>query len=84
MNVHLNSDLPTANDVPTMHNLTYMTLHEFCRICGIDAGETLQMLEDSEVSFGDAGLVFVVAGWLANLCQIELPRTIGGNMLVEV
>lgn len=56
VNVHLNADLPTVNDVPTLRVMHYITFMEYCRLSQLDIDSTTQRLNESGITFGTPGV----------------------------
>jgi hypothetical protein len=78
VNVHLNADAPNANDVPTLHNLTYMTLAEYCRVGGFDEEVIRETLALCEVTWGSpATETFLRASDVALACELHCVDSAG-------
>jgi hypothetical protein len=75
VNVHLNADLPTVNDVPTLHSFDYITLREYCRLARLDYTATLERLTASTITFGGSSgeMTFVAAHHLSDELGVETP-----------
>jgi len=89
VNVHLNADAPNANDVPTMHNLTFLTLAEYCRVCRLHYDMVRDALDDSEVISGGRGVTFASVGVVASVISqafgsVPTPITIPHSAWVEI
>lgn len=84
MPIHLNAGTPSVNDVPTLHNMVYITLDEFCRIVGIDYDQTRDVLHDSDVTWGGLGFTFAQADTICRLCHIGLPESLPPDRMVYV
>ncbi len=89
MNVHLNADRPNVNDVPTMHNLTFLTLPEYCRVCRLHYDMVRDALDDSDVTSGGRGVTFASVAVVASVISrafgsVPTPTSIPHSAWVEI
>ena len=62
----------------------YVKLNDFCRHVGWDYQQTLDMLMDSDVSFGNNDDTLVMPATLAGICERELPENFDHDLMISL